>query len=561
MNKYLLFLAVFLPIMVSAGNEVDSLLKVLDARIVNSQVYCDKKESTINYYRRKLQSTSADTARYPIYASLYHEYRSYKYDSAYSYAGRMLRLAEKTKDPNLIVTSRVALGFSCLSAGLYKEAVEIAYSVDTNLVKKEPLAAYYKFLSTLYLSMSDFAASGPYYRSYRDSSLKYSRQQISLLKPESDEYILANMLKSQLEDNYFDAVRYANIYLGREQVDRHDRAIALSMLAFFNEVQIDTLSAMANFARAAILDIETAVKETAAIRQLAELLYLKGDISHAYLYAMTALEDANYYNARQRKIEVGRTLPIIEAGRFAIIEEQKNKLLRYAVAISVLSILFMIAGAIIFIQKRRLSSARKIILDKNADLTETNRQLITVEEEISRQNKELLLFNEKLKEVHRIKDEYIGYFFSMNSSYIEKMSEYRKLIARKIKSGQIDDLLQQTGSNELRREKEDMFAMFDTIFMKLFPDFIDRYNQLFKEADRVYLKEGEMLTPEVRIFALIRLGITESERIARFLDYSLSTVKNYKTKVKNRSVIPNELFEQKIMEIESVKTEFSADQV
>lgn len=558
MAKYLLIIAVLFPLWLSADNEIDSLLKTLDSRIENSKVYCDKKESTLNYYRRQLAGAGSDKARYDVYAALYHEFKSYKYDSAYSYAGRMLEVAQRTGDVNLVAQSKTALGFSCLSAGLYKEAIEIAYTVDTTRINRQNKAGYYKFLSTLYLSMSDFTSAGPYYRSYRDSALLYCRRQISLLEPGSNDFMLTSMLKSQLQDNYFDAVDFAARYLAQKPADQHDKAIALSMLAFFNLVRTDTAEAIGNFAKAAILDIETAVKETAAIRQLAELLYLKGDVEHAYAYALTALEDANFYNARQRKIEVGRTLPIIEAGRFNIIEQQKNKLVMFAVAISVLLLMFMVAAVIIFIQKRRLSSARKLILEQNAGLTETNRQLLAVEEEISRQNKELLVFNEKLKEVHRIKDEYIGYFFSMNSSYIEKMIEYRKLIARKVKAGQLDDLLQQAGSNELRREKEDMFAMFDTIFMKLFPDFIDRYNMLFPPEEQVHIKPGGMLTPELRIFALIRLGITESERIARFLDYSLSTVKNYKTKAKNRSLISNDLFEHKIMEIESVKTEISA---
>jgi len=132
------------------------------------------------------------------------------------------------------------------------------------------------------------------------------------------------------------------------------------------------------------------------------------------------------------------------------------------------------------------------------------------------------------------------------------MDEYRKIVARKLRGKQYDELAQLATQADLRKEREEMFALFDRIFINLFPDFVSRYNELFNTEDCVELKDG-MLTPEIRIFALIRLGISESERIARFLDFSLSTVKNYKTKAKNRSLIPNELFETKIMEIESVK--------
>ena len=129
------------------------------------------------------------------------------------------------------------------------------------------------------------------------------------------------------------------------------------------------------------------------------------------------------------------------------------------------------------------------------------------------------------------------------------------MVVRKIRNRQFDELLELSAATDLRKEREDMFDLFDQIFMKLFPDFVVRYNQLFKEEDRIFIKPDGMLTPEIRIFALIRLRITESERIAQFLDFSLSTVKNYKTKAKNRSFISNDLFEHKIMEIESVKTD------
>jgi uncharacterized protein (UPF0297 family) len=215
----------------------------------------------------------------------------------------------------------------------------------------------------------------------------------------------------------------------------------------------------------------------------------------------------------------------------------------------------MISTLIILKQKKRLNSARLLIVKQNSDLLESNEQLKESQKKISKQNIDLVHINERLKEVHRIKDEYIGYFFSTNSAYLDKTEDFRKMVVRKIRNRQFDELIELSAATDLRKEREDMFELFDQIFMKLFPDFVIRYNQLFNEEDRVYIKSDGMLTPEIRIFALIRLGITESERIAKFLDFSLSTVKNYKTKAKNRSIIPNELFEHKIMEIESVKTE------
>ena len=167
---------------------------------------------------------------------------------------------------------------------------------------------------------------------------------------------------------------------------------------------------------------------------------------------------------------------------------------------------------------------------------------------LNEKNEHLQHTNERLNEANRIKEEYIGYFFNNNLAYVEKMDELRKMVARKVRAGQHEELLKLPAAAENRREREELFALFDRIFLSLFPDFVERYNDLFNEENRLEVTQN-ILPAELRIFALIRLGITSSDRIATFLDFSLSTVKNYKTKARNRSRIPNELFEQKIMEI------------
>lgn len=553
---YIITILTLLPLIVHSKNSIDSLLRVLDITIENTQIFNAKKEHSINTLKRHLEVTSSERLKYDLTFKLYREYRSYKYDSAYNYAERMLKYAEEIKDPNLISESKIALAFSCVSAGLYKEATEISNSIDSTNIDSINKADFYSFLSILNLNMSDFAATEPYYSAYRAKSLMYCRNSLKLYPQSSPEFIKSKMLEAQLLDNYTEAIFIAEHYLSVKPSDLHFYAIAISSLGFFYEVKGDTTNAIECFAKAAIADIEMAVKETSAIRQLAELLFLRGDLKHAYSYAMLALDDANFYNARHRKIEVGRTLPIIEAGRFAIIEQQKDKLLVFSALITMLFILFVAATLIILKQKKRLNAARDLILKQNAYLKESNEQLIQVQKKIKRQNTELLHINKQLKEAHHIKDEYLGFFFSINSAYLEKREEYNKMVARRIKNRQFEELFQEIAAFDLRKEKEDMFTLFDQIFMKIFPDFVDRYNLLFKEEDHFHIKSDGILSPEIRIFALIRLGITDSERIARLLGYSLSTVKNYKSKAKNRSFIPNELFEQNIMAIDSVNTEF-----
>lgn len=545
-------LVILLPSPLLIAN--NSILKELDQTIKQAHIYVEEKEMTLLFFRDKLYAAETDTQIFDIATILYREYRSYKYDSAFVYAGKMLYYAGKLQNPDFICESKIALAFSCLSAGLYKEAAEISHSIDTSYISGHNKALLNDFLSVLYMSMSDFAATGPYYDSYRVQSLHYCQRAISLYDPDSPEALLVRTRKSQLLEDYESACETAEQYLSHISPDKHNYAIAVSMLAYYYEILGDTEKAIDNFALAAIADIKLAIKETSAIRQLGELLFSQGDIARAYAYAMLALDDANFYNARHRKIEVGRTLPIIEAGRFEIIAQQKDKLLVFSTMLSVLFIFLVIATVIILFQKKKLNAARMLILKQNADLLSSNRQLKQIQQKISRQNEDLLNTNKKLKEAHQIKDEYIGFFFNTTSSYLEKKEAFTRMVMRKIKSRKFDELLEEFSASDLRKEKEEMFTMFDKIFIKIFPDFVNRYNQLFNEEYHFVPKPDGALSPEIRIFALIRLGINKNESIARFLDFSLSTVKNYKSMAKNRSNIANELFEQYIMEIDSVET-------
>jgi len=556
LKKTLFVILILIPVFVQAKeSKINAALKELDACIEKRASFEEIKKQRIKSLEGKFYRANSSLAnRYQLSVALFNEYRSYKYDSAYTFAERMLGYAEKIKDPNFIAESKINLAFSCVSAGLYKEASEISNSIDSTHLNTSCKADMYAFLSTLNIDMADFVTE-PYRTKYRQKSLRYCRNSISLFRKESPEWYMAKIRESQLVDKYPMAIVIAEKYLSARHPGLHDYAIVTSTLGYFYQIKRDTTKAVLYFSAAATADLQMATKETSAIRQVAELLYTRGDIQRAYSYAILALDDANFYNARQRKIEVGRVLPIIEAGRFEIIKQQKDKLLIYAGIISILFALFMVSWFIILKQKKRLNSARLMILKQNTDLLESNEQLTDVQKKISKQNVDLVHINERLKEVHRIKDEYIGYFFSTNSAYIDRTEDFRKMVVRKIRNRQFDELIELSASTDLRKEREDMFDLFDQIFRKLFPDFVTRYNQLFKEEDRIFIKPDGMLTPEIRIFALIRLGITESERIAQFLDFSLSTVKNYKTKAKNRSFISNDLFEHKIMEIESIKTE------
>ena len=263
---------------------------------------------------------------------------------------------------------------------------------------------------------------------------------------------------------------------------------------------------MEYLADAATYDVMSSTKETTALRGLAELLYKHGDMQRSTSYIQHSLDDANFYGARQRKIEVGEILPIIETNRYNILKEKSNMLIGgIIIIISVLVVVILFTVVNLYRQKRNLQEARNAIRKNNEDIKHAYTQL---------------------QEANNIKNEYIGNSFYINSEFIDKMEKLYRMIDRKIQARQYDDLRYSLKESTLSAERKNMYADFDTTFLTLFPDFVERFNALFDESDRKHPAQGK-LTTEMRIFALMRLGITDSERIARFLNYSVNTINTY----------------------------------
>jgi tetratricopeptide (TPR) repeat protein len=505
----------------------------LDNCIKEKTVYENQKKEQIQELTGRLHSDGlTDDEKYELYLQLYHQYEAFKYDSAACYVGKSLQLAQKLNNPGLIFNTTIQAAYCCLSAGLFKETADIVQSVDSTALDSESRISLFAILSKLNYDMAECNAVEPYATDYWQQVAEYNRRTIALLGADSIRAMPFKVTMHRAQRNYSEAIAISQRMLTLNNMNERSYAMCIAGLGNLYLLRGDTLEALPCIAQAAIADIRAALKETTALCRLAEVLYTHNELDRAYAYAKLALEGANFYNARHRKLEVGKVLPIIDASRFNIIQHQNRQLMVFIVLILLLLVLLLGAITVVLKQMKGLKKARRLIQRQNNDLRQVNR---------------------KLREVDRIKDEYIGYFFSINSAYIDKIEDFQKLVNRKIIARQYDDLQKLFKGSDIQKERENMFSTFDRIFVKLFPDFVDRFNALFKPEDRTVLKSDEILTTEIRIFALIRLGVTENERIANFLNYSVNTINTYKTKVKNRSIVPNEQFEHKIMEIESVQ--------
>lgn len=535
-TKYLIgIFVVLLTNQLSAAN--DSLLNTLselDQYIERKNQYENEKKNRIGKLFIDAKQEKDDVKLYGLYEKLFNEYEPYNYDSSYVYAQKLIDLSSKLNDGGKAISSKISLAYCNISAGLFLESIEVLKSIDSIGLDSSRKIALYSLYEKLYLDMANSIIVEPYFTQYNQQSIKYSKAIINLMdtdNPNRNTHLINIYRCQQQYDKAIEAIKYQ---LATINMDKRATTLCKGGLGQFYLLSGDTAKSIPYLINAAIDDIKSVTKETPALSILAEIMYNSGDIERAYSYAKCSLDDANYYNARHRKIEVGNVLPIIEVSRYKIIEKQKNTLFLYAVLVSVLIVSFLISTIVIWKQVKQLRVARKVIEQQNDDLQQ---------------------INTSLKNANKIKDEYIGHFFRLNSAYMDDIERFQKKVSRKVANKQYDDLSQILKKTDFNKERENKLASFDNIILKLFPHFVTYYNSLFDKNNQVEFCPENEFTTEMRIFALIRLGITDSADIAKFLNYSVNTISTYKTKVKNRSKIPNDLFELKIMEIESVKYE------
>ena len=287
----------------------------------------------------------------------------------------------------------------------------------------------------------------------------------------------------------------------------------------------------------------SAIKDHASLWMLAQLLYEDGDMERAYQYMRFSWNATKFYNARLRSWQSADVLSLIDKTYQAMIEKQNDRLQQNLLLITALLVLLIVALGYIYRQMKKLADARN-------HLQVANKQLNGLNEELRQMNSCLSSTNIELSESNQIKEEYIARFIKLCSTYINRLDAYRRMVNKKVSAGQIAELLKITRSQDaLDEELEELYANFDTAFLHLFPNFVGKFNDLLQENEQILPKKGELLNTELRIFALIRLGIEDSSQIAEFLRYSVNTIYNYRAKVRNKARGSREDFDDLVRKI------------
>lgn len=536
-----------------ASEGADSLQQVLNHVLENKLKYDQHKLLYIKKVKKQLISNfSSLNDRYSNYQLLFNAYKSFIHDSAYVYCRKLNECALLLKDPNKINYSKVDMGFVLISAGMFKEGLDTLKKVNTASFNKKQQYEYLFLQARSHFDIADYDKVDDYYQKYSPIGLSYCDSIINLTAPGSYAYLSATGLKALRKGNYPVALAAYEKILQIKQTYQ-DSAINLSCLSYTYFELKNTPLAVAALIKAAIIDNAHSTKEGVALTNLASYLYKEGDVKTAFSYINNAIDDANFYGAKHREAQISNIMPIIQSEKVNGIEKQKRMLTIYASTITSLVIIVFVFTFITLKQLKRLRIADQVIINKNEDLNTVNNSLISVNKVLDSANRSLSHINIKLDEANMIKDEYIGYFFNIHSDYIEKIDRLKRSIEKNVKEKRYEEVMLILNRLNTNFERENLSHSFDKVFLNLFPNFIDDFNGLFDADHQICLREEHLLNTELRIFALIRLGIDENETIAKILNYSVNTIYTYKTKVKNRSFVPNEEFEERIMQIRAVK--------
>lgn len=536
----LLLLSALWPVSAVTPQAADSMLNALNHVLDRRDTYYIHRTYSIDSLRTVLrQVPDADyRRRADLLHKIYLQYSSYQSDSARVFSDRELEVARRTGDNEILAIAMSDRLFSFISGGLFPDAVDVVRQTSLEGVSPQTRALFYFRCSRLYSDLSNYA-DGTFSDRNAAISRAYSDSVVALLPRESYMATYASIFMTLSSMTLDQKIGTSHGLLNRNDIDKGEKAMISSVLSDLYMETNDTLSAIYYKANSAKLDVESAKRETTAKASLAWYMGECGNIELASRYIQLALEDAEFFNSKHRQAEINALNTVIESKRYDSLNTSKRNLEYFTVSLIVLVLLLLFMIIVIIKLNKRLKKSQELVRDRN--------------EVILSKNRELNEANHQLRESMQIKEEYIGYGFKLNSQYIRKIEELYKLVGRKLAARQYDDLRSHLRESDIRMEKENMQAQFDRIFMRLFPTFTCEYRSLFPDDDSTIseIPEGK-LTSEMRIFALIRLGIHYSNDIATFLNYSSSTVNTYKSRAKKRSVVPSEEFEQRIMQIKSV---------
>lgn len=538
-RNFLYFLALVSVLSVCCSEkdrQIRDTLKELDDVISRQEEIESAKDSYIELIKGRYSEAMSPDEKYTILDELYNEYYNYNIDSAIFYARTKLDIAFDAAEQDLVDDAILDIADRYVMSGMYLAAHDIISEISADRLDVLLVPRYYHIWHSLYTGLEDGCDDPVQKTEYRKLKQQYREQLFSLLGKDdiSRLYVMADIYVDEgRADELLDTLNAKF----NEDIPIHDKAVLSYIYANISDSYGHDDDATLYFAKSAIFDLMTPVHEYKSLYELASKLYDAGDIKRAYRYISRSINDAITANALINIQSINRSLPIISRSYHSQMLHNRRQLSVLTGILGIMAVLLIGAVIVTLKEQRKARQAGKRTSEINEELKAINRKM-----------EEYILL---LKESNNIKEIYIGRYIDLCSEYIGRMERYRSMLNRTARTEGFEAVRNALKSSEfIDKELNEFYEQFDATFLQLFPDFIKDLNALLQPDKRIELKTRDgIMTTELRIFALIRLGITDSVKIAEFLRRSVSTVYNYRVKMRNAALNSREDFEKQIMGI------------
>ena len=558
MKKTLVLLSCLLLVgtkmLVAQDFNLQDYYKQIDEAINHSPEYVAKHEIKIGLQRQALKRETTPSGKFQCNYKLYELYKPFVSDSAIFFLNQCIDLAKQMNDPSALVRCSSLLAIRSANIGMYDEALFILDDINTEGADTLALGTYYEAYTNVYSELSYYTRLDNMRKLYLDKANHYEQLMMQHLPPTSEACFLRRELRAQAEGRFDESMRINTEWLATVEPGSHPYALVALYRYIEFKLQRNNKEMMHWLMESVLTDIKNATMDQGSMWELANELMLEGDIERASRYISFTSDCANRYGSRQRNWQIAPLLTAISKN-YKENSERTTTQLRITIAlVSVLALLLL--GTLLFLHRRhkQLTAARNELHKTNSQLATVNQDLKTANEQLSEKNEQFAELNAQLSESNRVKEEYIGRFMSLCSQYIDKLDAYRRMVNKKMRNNEHEELFRITKSTELKEtELEELYENFDSVFLHLFPHFVEDFNALLQPEAQVHPKEENRLTTEIRIFALIRLGIEDSSKIAEFLHYSVNTIYNYRARIKNGAIASREQFEQNVKKLGQIQ--------
>lgn len=528
-------------------------IQTLDSLLENIDAITLAKEEKIEQLRKRTATHCNIEEKFWLNKMFYDEYYVYNADSAMKYADANIAIArllgKKDWEQEWLLNS----SFLFAATGLLKESYEKIIQINKDELPENLKPKYYEQMIYLYSHLGQYIGENKklvdeYYSIETDMKKKMHRN-IDRNNPYYYWY-MAQAVEQQPDNVKMSFMKELRAKVDSSRLDTRIDAMNSYALAHLYDKTGNKEMYVKYLACSAIADIRYSNRDVASLEELADFIFNTGDIDRAYTYLNCCLNKALAYPNRVRVVGISRLLDKVSRAYREKDKENNERLKEYLVLVSILSAVLIAAVLMIYLQLRKIVKAKAELDNANSQLSRNVEEQAAAQKQMAEMNRELKDINElmkktndKLLESNYVKEEYIGYAFSICSNYIGKIEEFRKNVNRKIKAGQIDDIKTMTASSTLvQSELKEFYHSFDAIFLHIYPDFVKDFNSLLRPEEQISLKEGELLNTELRIYALVRLGINDSVKIADFLHSSVQTVYNNRLKTRNKAILPKDEF-------------------